>query len=108
MRRFRLVFLAACAPACYPGGSLLEGLAATPADDHGPRVMWDLDATPLPEIPFPNDVGTRADPGSPTGRRVNVSERAVTAHERKLRRLINGLDGFGTMAPLTVRFESRI
>ena len=49
----------------------LEGLRATP-EGEGPIVIIDWDAKPLPELPFPNDLATRADPSSPTGLRVNI------------------------------------
>ena len=45
-----------------------EVLADRPADGTGPTIIFDLDARPLPEIPFPNDLATRLDPSSPTGR----------------------------------------
>jgi hypothetical protein len=72
----------------------------------GPRVVFDLDAKPLPEIPLPNDLATRYDPTSPTGRRVNVTEDAPTEAERSLRRNVNTLDGFGVYQPITVSFEA--
>jgi hypothetical protein len=93
---------------CHEGGRALSALALTPADDQGPQIVWDLDAKPLPDIPFPNNVGTRPDPNSPTGRRVNVSQEAPTQHEEQLRGLVNELDGFGTYAPLWVKFDQRI
>ena len=91
--------LAACT------GDRPTGLMATPVGT-GPAIVWDLDAKPLPEIPFPNDVATRMDTSSPTGRRVNVSEEAPTENERQLRRSANLLDGFGTYAPISVRFDA--
>ena len=81
--------------ACYSGGAPLSGLADSNPADRGPRIVWDAFATPFPEIPFPNDVGTRPDLTSATGRRINVSLEAPTRHERKLRRLVNTLEGFG-------------
>lgn len=102
------VFALALGCSCYSGGDLLDGLGARNLDDAGPQITWDINAEPLPEIPFPNDVGTRTDRTSPTGRRVNVSREAPTAHERRLRELITGLDGFGTYSPIYVQFEARI
>ena len=85
------------------------GDAPTPlgwtVDTGGPRVVFDLEARPLPEIPLPNDVATRLDPTSPTGRRLNVSERATTQYESRTRQQFNTLDGFGTYTPLTVSFS---
>jgi len=71
-------------------------------------VIFDLSAKPLPEIPLPNNVATRLDPDSPTGRRVNVSVDASTRAEQKLRRKINELDGFGVFQPITVSFDERL
>ena len=81
------------------------GLRATPRAG-GPRVVWDLDAKPLPEIPLPNDQATRLDPTSPTGRRLNVSTEALTDYEAKVRAKFNTYDGFGTYAPIFVRFDA--
>lgn len=88
--------LVVCLGGCLAGGDPLVGLAPSNPSDLGPRIVWDLFAEPFPEIPFPNDVGTRPDLTSGSGRRINVSLQAATAHERKLRRLINELEGFGT------------
>ncbi|MBM4355839.1 MAG: hypothetical protein FJ109_18955, partial [Deltaproteobacteria bacterium] len=72
----------------------------------GPRVVFDLEARPLPEIPLPNNVATVMDKSSATGRRVNVSVLASTRAESDLRRKINELDGFGTFQPVTVSFDA--
>ena len=90
--------IASCAP--FP-----EGLRATP-DGQGPVVVVDWDARPLPDLPFPNDLATRSDPFSPTGLRVNLSEEASTELERKARRKLNELTGFGIYAPITVAFDA--
>ena len=81
------------------------GIRATPAGN-GPLIRFDLDHKPLPELPFPNDVATRLDPSSPTGRRINVSLDAPTEAERELRTKINQMDGFGLFAPIWVGFEA--
>ncbi len=52
-RLFVLVVLALLLSACSPEAA---GLATTP-EGSGPRVIWDLEAKPLPEIPFPNNGG---------------------------------------------------
>ena len=81
--------------ACSSGS--VVGLA--PAEDTGgPRVLFDLQKKPLPEIPFPNDLATRPDAASPTGLRVNASQIAPTRLEANVRRLLDTLDGFGTYA----------
>lgn len=87
--------------------ALPEGLALAEAGE-GPRVVFDLDAKPLPEIPFPNDVATRVDPDSPTGRRVNISTEAHTRAESIIRANANKLDGFATYGPLTVSFDALV
>jgi len=88
------------------GGELPQGLRATPAGN-GPKVVWDLDASPLPELPFPNDLATRADPSSSTGRRLNIPLRgAVTVRERETRALVNRLEGFSTYGAITVAFDA--
>ncbi len=74
----------------------------------GPRVIFDLDAKPLPEIPLPNNAATVHAPTSATGRRLNISLRATTKLETELRTKINGLDGFGTFQPVTVSFDARL
>ncbi|MFC1889061.1 hypothetical protein ACFL4G_04820, partial [Thermodesulfobacteriota bacterium] len=84
-----------------------RGLIATPPGN-GPRIAWDPLATPTPEIPFPNDLVTVRDDGTPTGRRVNITRDAPTEFERSLRRRFNELDGFGTFAPITVVFEDAL
>jgi hypothetical protein len=84
-----------------------EGLRLTPPGS-GPAVVIDWDAEPLPEIPFPNDLATRPDPSSPTGLRLNFSEQAPTDLERRARRKVNELVGFGVFTPITVRFDQRL
>lgn len=81
------------------------GLRATP-DGDGPLIMIDWDAEPLPEIPYPNDLAARADPTSPTGLRINISEVAATHLEHEARAKINELSGFGIYSPISVRFEA--
>lgn len=92
--------LAGCLPDDRPAG-----LRPTPAGD-GPRVIFELDSRPLPDIPFPNDLLTRPDPASPTGLRVNLSLVSPSAAERRLRAAAIELDGFGTSSPITVRFDA--
>ena len=97
------LFAAGLASAC---GDEPAGLRPTPQGD-GPRVVFDLTASPLPEIPMPNDVATRPDCASPTGKRLNVSLNAVTRAESRLRAKIDSLDGFGVFSPMTVRFDDK-
>ena len=95
-----MLLLAAFACAPYP-----EGLRATPEGD-GPVVVVDWDAKPLPELPFPNDLATKTDPTSPTGRRLNIPTEAPTRMERDARAKLNTLSGFGIYAPLSVAFDA--
>jgi len=99
------LLLSSLSSACIDSGRASDGLAIAPADQ-GPGVVWDLDATPLPEIPFPNDIATRLDPRSPTGRRVNISTQADTHFESDLREKADQLSGFGIFSNLTVSFDA--
>jgi hypothetical protein len=83
------------------------GIAPT-IETGGPVVVFDLEARPLPEIPFPNDLATRYDPTSPTGQRINISQIAPTLLEGEVREQANRLDGFGTYTPITVSFDSEL
>lgn len=105
MLRALALSLLVCVLSSCDGGGLPEGLGRTP-EGEGPRVVWDLDAEPLPEIPLPNDVATWPDPTSPTGRRINASLIAPSSMERRLRQEFDRLDGWGTFAPLSVRFDA--
>jgi hypothetical protein len=105
MRRF--VLLCGLSLLACDGGGLPDGWRRTPAGA-GPTIVWDLEAEPLPEIPLPNDVATWPDPSSPTGRRINASLIAPSGMERELRQNFDRLDGWGTFAPINVRFDSPI
>ncbi len=85
-----------------------EGLFPAPPRTAGPTIAFDLLAKPLPEIPFPNDLATRLDPDSPTGRRINAALVAPTLLENDVREEFALLDGFGTFAPITVSFDAEI
>ena len=104
-RRFLLPCF--CALAGCLSGQPIEGLAPA-RDTGGPRIVYDPTSKPLPEIPFPNDLGTRPDLGSPTGLRLNSSLVAPSQLEQRSRQLVDQLDGFGTYAPITVSFEQDI
>lgn len=101
-----LGLLALTSFACETGG-LPDGWRETPIGS-GPVVMWDISAEPLPEVPLPNDVATWPDPTSPTGRRINASMIAPTSLEQITRQYFDELDGWGTMAPITVRFQDEV
>ncbi len=85
----------------------LKGLSLS-EDSGGVRVVFDLYATPVPDIPFPIDIATKPDPDSPTNLRLNFSLDAPTDMEKRVRRLINTLDGFGTYSPITVSFTGSL
>lgn len=95
------VFQLLVAPGCAP---LPEGLGPGPGGS-GPVVLFDLEARPLPQIPFPNDLATRLAPESPTGRLLNLSLNAPTQLEEEIRLRADELDGFGTYAPISVGFD---
>lgn len=94
------LLLAACA-----GGDPVDSAPARALSANGPRVVWDLGARPLPEIPLPNDVATFGDSTSPTGLRINASVLAPTSFESRLREGFDRMDGWGTFQPLTVAFD---
>jgi len=95
--------LAACS-----GGGLPDGLGSPTPAEGGPRIVWDLSADPLPELPLPNDVATWPDTTSPTGLRINVSMVAPTQFERDTRRHFDELDGWGTFSSVSVSFDAPI
>jgi len=71
-------------------------------------VKFDYFAKPLPDIPLPNDVATRFDPLSPTGRRINASLMAPTSMEKTTRELLDELDGWGVLQQLSIPFSGPI
>ncbi len=104
----RGALLAAAFTAAVAGCGPAAGVLGPGPQDGGVAVRWDLLAQPLPEIPMPNDVATRLDPTSPTGRRVNISMLAPTALERDLRAKAGNLAGFGIFMPITIPFDGPI
>lgn len=82
-----------------------QGLNEADLSGDGPSVIFDFDAEPLPEIPFPNNLATILDESSPTGRRLNFSKIAPTLLESDLRDKILELDGFGTFQQISVKFD---
>ena len=69
------------------------------------RVVFDVSARPLPEVPLPNDFATFPDPTSRTGRRIQASLMADTSIERHAREGFAGVEGWGTFAPVSVQFN---
>lgn len=105
MRRLAWLFFPMLLVACETGG-LPQGFGSSSGT--GPQVMWDLTVDGLPEIPLPNDFATWPDPTSPTGLRINASLIAPTEMEEELRAHFDALDGFGTYAPIAVRFDEAL
>ena len=103
----RLLLLLPCLAAACRSGQPVEGLAPA-RDTGGPKIVFDLTRKPLAAIPFPNDVATRGDTGSPTGLRLNSTVAAPSNLELRTRTQLDQLDGFGTFAPITVSFEADI
>ncbi len=102
----RRVSLTLVALGLVSGCSEAEGLVLSqPADV---TVKFDFDAKPLPDIPLPNDIATRPDDHSLTGKRINASVLASTKMESRVRGLIDGLDGWGVYQPITIPFTDPI
>jgi hypothetical protein len=102
-----IVFTSVLIMTCARDNVPPEGLAEAPPGN-GPMIKFDLDARPFPEIPFPNDLATRVDESSPTGRRLNVSVIAPTQLESDLREKIDRLTGFGIFGSITMSFDKPI
>lgn len=79
-----------------------EGIA--PAEPADTTVKLDFAHRPLPDLPLPNDLATRFDASSATGRRLNASMIAPTQMERRVRTLLDTQDGWGVFAPITIPF----
>ncbi|MEC9071684.1 MAG: hypothetical protein VX938_04855 [Myxococcota bacterium] len=102
-----LLLIGTATAACLDGGD--SKLAAGVVDDSdkpfGPRVRFDPLALPVPEIPFPNDLLLRPAAGTASGAAWNLSIEAPTHLESEIRRMLNGLDGFGVNGAIFVSFE---
>jgi hypothetical protein len=104
--RMNRILTAALAAAVLLPGCLSdepEGIAEAPKA--ATTVKFDFLHKPLPEIPLPNDIATRRDPTSATGRRINASMVATTKMEGTVRRLIDELDGWGVFMPISIPFS---
>ena len=96
-KRNALLIATALLAGCEGGGLPASLGPANKDEGDGPVVKFDLFAKPLPEVPLPNDVATRPDPNSPTGRRINASMIAETRMESSAREKIDTLDGWGVV-----------
>ncbi|MFT7623663.1 MAG: hypothetical protein ACI9WU_002846, partial [Myxococcota bacterium] len=82
--------------------SEVEGLKPAPAAET--TVMFDFYAKPLPRIPLPNDLATRFDADSPTGRRLNASLITPSQFNSHVRTLVDRLDGWGLFQVIQIPF----
>ena len=73
----------------------------------GPEILFLPDNEP-PLMPYPNDIATKEDKSTVTGRRINVGKEGETDLNRALRRNLRELDGFGLNQSITVSFDSEI
>jgi hypothetical protein len=105
MRRLLISSLVLCSVSCDPRPSSVLGPVVRRG---GPKVVWDIEHRPLPEVPLPNNQATRLDAKSPTGRRLNISTVADTRYESRTRANFNTLDGFGAYGPITARFSRQL
>ncbi len=99
LRALAMAVLGALLAAC---GTSPEGIAESKSA--ATTVRMDFFHRPLPEIPLPNDIATRYDESSATGRRINASMIAPTELERQVRGLLDELDGWGVFQPITIPF----
>ncbi|MBZ0271998.1 hypothetical protein K8I61_08170 [bacterium] len=107
---FALAFLAGCDAGDGPEADLTDDEMEdfeNPGGE-GPEVLFEPDASPVSLIPQPNDLLTREDPTTVTGRRVNVPIEGPSDFIRELRRRLRGLDGFGTFQNIVVSFSEPI
>ena len=104
MRKAILLVLAVTLASCT--GESPAGLA--PSKGAKTTVKMDFLHRPLPEIPLPNDIATRYDKTSATGRRVNASMVAPTSFEARFRELLDQQDGWGRLQPISIPFTGPI
>jgi len=102
--KLALAVIVASATLACSSGAPFEGLAPA-VDRGGPKVVFDLAANPLPQIPFPNDVATTPDPNSPTGLRFNA---AIGAAQAQVAQLTSEIDDSSLRAPLNGIIQLRL
>lgn len=104
LRTLTLLATVSALPGCL--STEAEGIArAQPART---TVKMDFLHKPLPEIPLPNDVATRYDTTSATGRRINASLISTTEFERTVREKLDQMDGWGVFQPISVPFTGEL
>ena len=92
---------------CYDGGADKFVAGAVDPDDHlaGPSIVYDPLAKPVPEVPFPTDLLLTPSEDTASGVAWNISTEEAAHHEVRVRTMLNGLDGFGTFAPIFLPFS---
>lgn len=74
----------------------------------GPKIVFNMQSAPFPDIPFPNDLLTRQDSSSPTGLRLNIPWRGETSFAKRMREKLQTLDGFSTYGAIQVSFDKSL
>lgn len=92
---------------CVSGGEDpgANGMAVEQGLTYGPSIVFDPLAQPFPEVPFPNDLTLVPSDETEAGSVWNVSLEKPSVHTRRIRELLNGLDGFGSFAPAFLSFD---
>ncbi|MBW2526781.1 MAG: hypothetical protein JRI23_21540 [Deltaproteobacteria bacterium] len=101
-----LVGLVSTAPSL--GGCSAEPTGLLLAPPARTTVKVDFFHKPLPDIPLPNDLATRYDASSATGRRINASMVAPSAFMSKTRMRLDRMDGWGVLQPIAIPFTGPI
>ncbi|MDP6946643.1 MAG: hypothetical protein QF464_21015, partial [Myxococcota bacterium] len=100
------VALSACSD--HGANKAIAGAVLAVDAPFGPAVVYDPLRQPVPEIPFPNDLMLRPSDETATGVAWNISAEAPTVVERRIRREMGKLDGFGIYSPVFVPFDGPI
>ena len=100
-----LLSVVACACGDYGADKGVAGTVTSDQAPFGPKIIYDPLRRPVAEIPFPNDLMLRPSDETTNGVAWNISEEAPTAVERRIRREMGKLDGFGVYSPVFVPFD---
>ena len=98
-----LTLLSGCGD--YGADKGVAGAVTTDDAPFGPSIVYAPLRRPVPEIPFPNDLMLRPSEETTKGVAWNISEEASTEVERRIRREMGKLDGFGIYSPVFVPFD---